>query len=109
MDPKTRLHHKFYIQILRRMSPESRLLKNFKLTQFARDLFLHGLRKRFPHLSEAELKIAYMATGSVASSLQREPRATHDIDLVVSMRNRAKRNSAFDVLYINSSIDRYFR
>jgi hypothetical protein len=31
----------------------------------------------------AEAGIDYMATGSVASSLQGEPRATHDIDLVV--------------------------
>ncbi|HEV7221189.1 MAG TPA: hypothetical protein VGN42_00710 [Pirellulales bacterium] len=29
--------------------------------------------------------IAYMLTGSLASSLQGEPRSTHDIDLVVSM------------------------
>ena len=29
--------------------------------------------------------IAYMVTGSVASSLQGEPRATHDIDLVVAL------------------------
>ena len=30
--------------------------------------------------------IPYMLTGSVASSLQGEPRATHDIDLVVDIR-----------------------
>jgi hypothetical protein len=30
--------------------------------------------------------IDYMVTGSVASSLQGEPRATHDIDLVLSVR-----------------------
>ena len=29
--------------------------------------------------------IEYMITGSVASSLQGEPHATHDIDLVVAM------------------------
>lgn len=33
--------------------------------------------------------IDYMITGSIASSLQGEPRATHDIDLVVSMDQRA--------------------
>jgi len=32
-----------------------------------------------------ELKIEYMVTGSVVSSLQGEPRSTHDIDLVVHM------------------------
>ena len=30
--------------------------------------------------------IPYMVTGSVASSLQGEPRATHDIDVVVAIR-----------------------
>ncbi len=34
-------------------------------------------------------RIDYMITGSIASSLQGEPRATHDIDLVVSMDERA--------------------
>jgi hypothetical protein len=32
-----------------------------------------------------ELKIEYMVTGSVVSSLQGEPRSSHDIDLVVHM------------------------
>ncbi|MBW7897181.1 MAG: hypothetical protein H3C25_00220 [Candidatus Brocadia sapporoensis] len=42
------------------MSPGQRLLKAFELSQFSRDLFLHGLRKRFPDLSEAEIKILYL-------------------------------------------------
>ncbi len=33
-----------------------------------------------------ELGIDYMITGSVASSLQGEPRSTHDIDFVVALR-----------------------
>ena len=33
-----------------------------------------------------EAGIEYMLTGSLASSLQGEPRATHDIDLVIAMR-----------------------
>ena len=33
-----------------------------------------------------QLNIPYMLTGSFASSLQGEPRATHDIDLVVELR-----------------------
>ncbi len=32
-----------------------------------------------------EVGVDYMVTGSIASSLQGEPRATHDIDLVVAM------------------------
>jgi len=34
-----------------------------------------------------EVGVDYMVTGSIASSLQGEPRATHDIDLVVAMTN----------------------
>jgi len=33
-----------------------------------------------------EAGIEYMLTGSLASSLQGEPRATHDIDLVIAIR-----------------------
>jgi len=33
-----------------------------------------------------ELEIEYMITGSIASSLQGEPRSTHDIDVIVSIR-----------------------
>src|SRR5438105_4039135 len=32
-----------------------------------------------------DLGISYMVTGSIASSLQGEPRATHDVDIVVSL------------------------
>jgi hypothetical protein len=32
--------------------------------------------------------VAYMVTGSVASSLQGEPRLTHDVDLVVALMER---------------------
>lgn len=34
-------------------------------------------------------RLEYMLTGSLASSLQGEPRATHDIDVVVAMRKEA--------------------
>jgi hypothetical protein len=33
----------------------------------------------------ARLEIEYMVTGSIASSLQGEPRSTHDIDIVVDL------------------------
>ena len=33
-------------------------------------------------------RIEYMVTGSVASSLQGEPRATHDLDVVVAIRDQ---------------------
>ena len=37
------------------MTAEERLRKAFELGDFARQLFRHGLRRRFPDLSEAEL------------------------------------------------------
>ncbi len=60
MNIKKRPNHKLYIQALRRMSPDQRLLKAFELSQFSRDLFLHGLRKRFPDLPDGEIKKIYL-------------------------------------------------
>ncbi len=48
--------HRKYIQILRQMSPEERLRKAFELSEFTRQLFIYGLRKRFPNLQEEEFK-----------------------------------------------------
>ncbi|MCK6629214.1 MAG: hypothetical protein L6R45_29065 [Anaerolineae bacterium] len=56
MDIKPRPNHKLYLQTLRRMTPEQRLAKAFELSEFSRQLFIHGLRRRFPDLSEAEFK-----------------------------------------------------
>lgn len=51
---KPRPNHKLYIQTLRRMTPSQRLAKAFELSAFAKELFRHGLRKRFPDLPEEE-------------------------------------------------------
>ena len=51
MDPKPHPNHRLYITALRKMTPEERLLKAFELSAFCRQLFTHGLRKRFPHVS----------------------------------------------------------
>jgi len=53
---KNRPNHKIYIQVLRRMSSEARLLKAFELSEFSRQLFIHGLHQRFPDLSNEEFK-----------------------------------------------------
>ena len=53
---KKRQNRKEYIQILRQMSPEERLLKAFELSEFGKQLFIHGLRKRFPDLPEEEFR-----------------------------------------------------
>lgn len=60
MNLKERPNHRLYIQALRRMSPEMRLLKAFELSQFSRELFIHGLRKRFPSLSDDAIKGIYL-------------------------------------------------
>ena len=60
MNIKKHPNHRLYIQALRRMSPETRLLKSFELSKFCRELFFHGLRKRFPHASDDEVKKIYL-------------------------------------------------
>ena len=93
------------------MSPEERLNKSFELSALTKELFLHGLRKRFSALLESSIKditrtagemsqreslklilevlnnarIPYILTGSIISSLQGEPRSTHDIDIVAAI------------------------
>ena len=56
MNPKPRLNHRRYIQTLRTMSPEQRLLKTCELSEFTRHLFISGLQKRFPDLSPEAFK-----------------------------------------------------
>lgn len=56
MNPKERPNHRKYIHVLRQMTPEMRLRKAFELSAFSKELFVHGLRKRFPDLSEEEFK-----------------------------------------------------
>lgn len=56
MDFKKHPNHKTYIQVLRKMSPEQRLAKSFELSEFTKQLFIHGMRKRFPELSEEKFK-----------------------------------------------------
>ena len=61
MDIKPRPNHRLYIETLRRMSPEQRLLKSFELTEFSQSLFRQGLAKRFPELSPDEFNRLYLA------------------------------------------------
>ena len=56
MNIKNRPNHKIYIQVLRQMSSGARLLKAFELSEFSMQLFIHGLHKRFPNLSDEEFK-----------------------------------------------------
>jgi len=60
MDPKPRPNHQLYLEALRRLTPEQRLLKAFELTEMSRELFRAGLRQRFPEADEAELQRIYL-------------------------------------------------
>ena len=51
--------HRVYMQALRNLTPEQRLIRAFELTEMARALFRHGLRKRFPELPEVEFEELY--------------------------------------------------
>ena len=53
-------NHALFILALRNMTPEQRLSKAFELSRMARELFMQGLRKRFPCKSEDELKQLYL-------------------------------------------------
>ncbi len=57
---KKRPNHRIYIQALRRMTPEERLFKAFELSQFSKGLFLEGLHRRFPGLSEEAIREIYL-------------------------------------------------
>ena len=56
MSIKETPNHRIYIQALRQMSPEKRLLKAFELSEFTEQLFIHGLHKRFPNLPDKKFK-----------------------------------------------------
>ena len=60
MDPKPRPNHQLYLEALRRLTPEQRLLKAFELTELTRELLGAGVRQRFPEADEAELRRIYL-------------------------------------------------
>ncbi|MCP4261153.1 MAG: hypothetical protein GY774_27150 [Planctomycetes bacterium] len=60
MNIKKRPNHKIYLQVLRGMSPENRLLKAFELTEFANQLFIQGLHTRYPNLPDEKIKRIFL-------------------------------------------------
>ena len=60
MDPKPRPNHELYLETLRRMTPEQRLLKSFELTEQSRELLLVGIRSRFPDAAPQEQQRIYL-------------------------------------------------
>jgi hypothetical protein len=60
VDPKPRPNHEIYLEALRRLTPEQRLLKAFELTELTHELLRVGLKRRFPEAGEAELQRLYL-------------------------------------------------
>jgi hypothetical protein len=60
MDKTERRLHRVQIEILRRMTPEERLLKALELGDWTRRLFRHGLRQRFPEVSEERIQQMFL-------------------------------------------------
>lgn len=56
--PKSSNHH-VYINILRGIDPQKKLLKAFELSSFSKELCFKGLKNRYPWLKEEELMILY--------------------------------------------------
>ena len=56
MDLKPRPNHRLYLEILRSMTPEQKLLKVFDLSEFSKSLFIEGLRQRSPDATEEEFR-----------------------------------------------------
>ena len=52
--------HREYIKIIRKLTPEERLKKCFELNELTKQLFLTGLKNRFPDLSQEEIKKLYL-------------------------------------------------
>jgi hypothetical protein len=59
-DPKPRPNHRRYLEVLRSMTPEQRLLRALELSEFTKALFLEGLRKRFPDKTAEEIRKIYL-------------------------------------------------
>lgn len=58
MDPKKQPNHALYLQILRRMTPEEKILKVFDLNNFGRNLLEAGIRNSHPEFTDAEVEAA---------------------------------------------------
>ena len=59
-NPKPRPDHQLYVEALRRLTPEQRLLKAFELTELTRELLSAGVRQRPPEADEAEPRRIYL-------------------------------------------------
>jgi hypothetical protein len=60
MNLKQKSNHQQYIRVFGNMSAAQLLNKAFELSLQVKQLFMHGLKKRFPDKSETEIKQIYL-------------------------------------------------
>ena len=60
MDIKPRPNHARYLEALRAMTPEQRLLKAFELSEQSHELLRDGIRLRYPDAAPAEQRRIYL-------------------------------------------------
>jgi hypothetical protein len=60
MDPKARPNRQLYLETLRGLTPEQRLLKAFELSELSHDLLRAGIRQRYPDAGPDEVQRIYL-------------------------------------------------
>ena len=60
MNYKTTPNHRQYLLTLSKMGTEQRLIKALELSSITKELFISGLRRRFPDKTETEIKEIYL-------------------------------------------------
>ncbi len=57
---KPQPNHGRYLEVLRSMTPEQRMMKAFELTEMTRQLLRDGLRASFPQATDEEIHRRYL-------------------------------------------------
>jgi len=60
MDPKPRPNRQLYLETLRGMTPEQRLLKAFELSDRSYEFLRAGIRRRYPDAGPDEVQRIYL-------------------------------------------------
>lgn len=60
MNIKPQPNHEVYLKTLQKMTPAERLQKAFELSEMTKELFLQGLKKRFPNNSKEKIMEIYL-------------------------------------------------
>ncbi len=57
---KKKPNHKKYMDILKKMSSEQKLLKMFELSDYSNKLLWYGLKNKYPDLTDDKIKKIYL-------------------------------------------------